>query len=476
MSVDKQAIEVFYGNLVLDLGAASIPRILARYWPHLVHGEDQLVDWEYAVLLQVLILRDDQDFELRAENLPLRSAERSIEKTKTKLRRMGLLFTQRIYYPARPGKPPAMRCQRWDMRSLFYNLELIARQWLAKNNKLADEWALRGRRGKKPVYAFPSDFKHETVLPPDVALDLARGVFYPAPEEWVRKAIDQLSTITVLPTGLDSAGRLPTDLQSAGRQALPTDLESVGRAPTDLESAGHLFNTDSDSIDSDSDGGGEGNTPQVLGSHTFDSNPAINGVFVEFANRCNDPKYWPSQKERRAVQSLFADGFALDTEILPGIEKAFARAKTPPRTFMYCVRVIRQNRVEVSGNDYAKPPAQPLEIPLDLAPAAEILAAAGYAINEPTLARLRLMADRADQAAHRAGSTGAQWLSDALRTGLGVSKNGALVNYADSVLNSWIQNGKQQPIKKTTTKRGRNAKPTVAAPASGSSRWPSDSD
>lgn len=377
-----------------------------------------------------------------------------------------------------------MRCQQWDMRSLFYNLELIARKWLKENNKLADEWVLKGRRGKKPIYAFPPDFTHDTVLPTDVALDLVRGIFYPAPAEWVKKAIEQLGD-AALPTNLESVSRQPTGLQSAGRQALPTDLESVSRAPTNLESAGHLFNTDSDSIDFDSDGGGEGNTPRQTADNSSGEklqelvkglDPLVSRVVMEFADRCDNPNYLPSPKEIQAIQTLLTESFQLD-EIIASIAKSFEKAKTPPRTLMYCVRVIRQNRAETSNNDYAKrPTSQPLAIDADLTDAAAILRQTGHEINESTLARLRLMAQRADEAARRQhGVTGARWLTDALRTGLGVSQDGALLNYADSVLDSWIQRN-QQAQKKSTPKRGKNAKPTVAAPASRSTRWPSDSD
>lgn len=204
---------------------------------------------------------------------------------------------------------------------------------------------------------------------------------------------------------------------------------------------------------------------------TLDS--PISMVVAEFANRCNNANYYPTPKEIAAVQNLISEGFQLETEILAGISKAFEKAKTPPNTLMYVDRVVRQNRIEASSG-YTKPPAnQPLIIDPDLVSATEILTSASYEISEAVLARLRLMAERSDQAARVAGSTGVQWLTDALRTALGVSKNGALINYADSVLDSWIQNGKQQPQKKTQ-KRGKNEKPTVAARASGSTRWPSD--
>ena len=465
MTDQPQTIEVYYGNLALDLGATSIPRMLARFWPYLEHDGTQLADWEYAVLLQVLILRDDQDFELRAENLPLRSSTFSIERAKAKLRKMGLVFTKRIYYPARPGKPPAMRCQQWDMRSLFYNLALIARRWVEENNRLTDQWALKGRKGKKPIYTFPVDFKHSIVLPADIALDLVRGEFFPAPAEWKKEAIKQLGTVD-----------LPTAHVVRGRQTSPIAQETRGRAPTAHPERGHLIKRDSTDSDLRLEEEEKGTPPQELGTPIFDSDPLVSGVFVEFANRCNDPKYRPSQKEQRAVQALLTDGFGLETEILPGIEKAFARAKTPPRTFMYCVRVIRQNRIETSSNDYANISVQPPGIAPDLASAAEILPAAGHEINEPILARLRLMADRADKAARSAGSTGAQWLSDALRTGLGVAQDSALINYADSVLASWIQNGKPQPKRPSPKKGRKHARTPVAAPASRSGRWPSDSD
>jgi hypothetical protein len=52
------------------------------------------------------------------------------------------------------------------------------------------------------------------------------------------------------------------------------------------------------------------------------------------------------------------------------------------------------------------------------------------------------MAERCEQAAHQAGTTGGDWLADALTRALGVALPRNLLNYADAVLSDWISNGR----------------------------------
>ena len=51
------------------------------------------------------------------------------------------------------------------------------------------------------------------------------------------------------------------------------------------------------------------------------------------------------------------------------------------------------------------------------------------------------MAERCDRAAHLAGTSGGEWLAEALTYALGVARPGSLINYADAVLSDWINNG-----------------------------------
>ena len=453
-------IEIYFGSPSLDLGMAALPRILPRFWVHLAWEGEQLADWEYAVLIQVLTLREAQDYELRAANLPLRSKPSSIERVKAKLRRMGLVFTQRLYYPLQPGQLPRMYAQRWDLRSLFYNLELIARQWRIQQTQLVDDWNAGGRNGPRPVFNFDPGFVHTVQLPPDVAVDVLRGVFFPTPDHWQQQARD---LIPALPTAQEMRGTVPTAHEMRGT---PTTHEMRGSGPTAHQMRGHLLEDEEEEE--------EGNPPA-----------AEAGILAHFAARRGDPAYQPTAKERAALQKLLAEGFSPE-QVIAGIDAAFARP-SKPRYFTHCAAVAhdlarRQQELQSpetrtqpeartsealtpveSSPDAERSPqlpasALPLLIDAHLARAAEVYRSSDRDLNSDLLARLRLMAARGDQAARAAQSTGGDWLADALSTALGVARPGNLLNYADAVLGDWIQNGRpgrQRPARPNSKPRAR---------------------
>ena len=158
-------IEVYFGNPTFDLGIATAPKILPRFWTFLASDGERLNDRQFALLMQVLLLRDSQDYELRVANLPMASSLITLERDKRILRRMGLVFTERLYYSKQPGKVPAMRAQRWDLRSLFYNLEMIGQLWADRQRNLVSQWETRGRKGNRPVYNLPLEFRREDHRP-----------------------------------------------------------------------------------------------------------------------------------------------------------------------------------------------------------------------------------------------------------------------------------------------------------------------
>lgn len=451
-------IEIYFGSPALDFGTATLPRILPRFWIYLTWNGEQLTDWEYAVLVQVLTLRDSQDYELRAANLPVRSKLSSIERVKAKLRRMGLVFTQRLYYPPVAGETPKMFAQRWDMRPLFYNLELIARLWSARQQQQVANWNATGRNGRKPIFNFDPGFTHKIQLPTDVCLDILRGVFYPVPEHWLAVAQAQMAE---LPTAHIMRGRAPTTREMRGT---PTAHDMRGTAPTAHEMRGYLLEDEEEE---------EGQPPQ----------PGAR-VMCYFADRRGIPDYEPTAKERAALQKLLAEGFT-DEQIIAGIDEAFSRP-SKPRYFTHCAAIARDLAHRQQENQPPEPRTQPetrgqealpavesspaeasqannatshpntpsepaLVIDAHLGRAVEVYRSTDREITADLLARFRLMAAKCDAAAKAHQSTGGDWLADALASALGVARPNSLLNYADAVLDDWIRNGRAErsrPVEK----------------------------
>jgi hypothetical protein len=477
-------IEIYFGNPALDMGIATLPKILPRFWTLLVSDGERLNDRQYALLLQVLLLRNTQDYELRVSNLPMASSQITLERDKKVLRRLGLVFTERIYYPPQTGKPPRMQAQRWDMRSLFFNLEQIAHLWKDRQNDLTSRWEVSGRKGQKPVYNFPEHYAHEIILPGEVALDILKGTFYPIPTKWVEKAHTLLKglpnqvnlTSIESPTGPNKSGTLPTGRFKSGT---PTRPEKSGTLPTGLDSRGHLLKDDED----------EEEDATALGKR----------VFAYFAERKGGSDYYPTVKEQVALEKLLADGFTFE-QIIAGIEAAFARPARP-RHFTHCAAIARdlarlqqesrmpETRIQPETRAWAASPGLPeaLEEPLEaaqqapdqqpaeasaapvevietgLARAVEVYRSAGREITGDLLARFRWMATRCDPAARATGTTGGDWLADTLTSGLGVARPGNLLNYADAVLSDWIANGRSEKQAKPATKSKTPRRETPAA-------------
>jgi hypothetical protein len=212
LSDSRVPLDVYFGDRVLDAGIATIPKIFLRFYRYLVADGQRLNDRQAMILTLILTLRQDQDFELRVSNLPTVSGPSKVEKDKADFRRMGLVFTSRLYYPTRPNQPPVLRAQRWDFRSLFSNLGQIWNIWALRQQQFITEWQAHGRRGSKPVYTFSLDFAHEVNLPLDVAADIVAEKFFPVPDKWLAVARQMLPTSpncrgTELPTETDRRGR-----------------------------------------------------------------------------------------------------------------------------------------------------------------------------------------------------------------------------------------------------------------------------
>jgi hypothetical protein len=441
-------IEVYFGNPAFDLGIATIPKILPRFWTFLTSDGERLSEREFALLMQVLLLRESQDFELRLENLPMHSPESALVRSLTILRRMGLVFTERIYYPPRAGNPPTMRAQRWDLRSLFYNLELIGQVWALHQREAVSGWEKTGRKGCRPIFNLAPTFIHEVILPLDVAVDILKGLFFPVPDHW-REA--SLALLAEMPTAQNLRGRPPIAQDLRGTDGLPTAQEMRGTHPTAQNLRGHLLEDEEDEEEEE--------TAALAGK-----------IFAYFAHGKGDDHYQPAAKEQAALEKLLADGFTCE-EIIAGIDDAFARPNKP-RHFTHCAAIardrvdsIRQARTqqEIPQPETRQPESQnaaalqepepvirenTVVIEAPLSRAVEVFQSTGREVTPDLLARFRLMAMRCDTVARSANSTGSDWLADALTAGLGVAKPANLLNYADAVLNDWIANGRNGQIAK----------------------------
>jgi len=106
---------------------------------------------------------------------------------------------------------------------------------------------------------------------------------------------------------------------------------------------------------------------------------------------------------------------------------------------------LNTNIEEEEGEKHPPAPqAKILIIDTRLAPAVDICKVAGLDITEPVLARLSLMIKEADAAATKAGSSGEQWVADALQLGVGNCAAPRLLNYGSTVLGRWITNGRPE--------------------------------
>lgn len=331
-----------FGNTTLNIGFASVPKIFDRFAIYLTHNGKFLSDIDLRAISLVLSLHGDSGYELRMSNLPMRLSARAREDLKQRLRKMGLIFTARVYYAANGDKPPRMKAQIWDLRSLFYNLERVANIWLENQRALVKQWKAAGSKGSKPVYEFPADFALEVELPPDVARDLLAETFYPAPTEWVavaqaivsQNAPQQLALPTYAPrVGTENEPEetaVPTYVPSVGTaendaKTPPTYAPSVGTdVPTYAPRVGHLC-------------------LNLLEEEDEEERATQFGeVWSLFAQHKGMSDYHPTEKEVSHLTKLFADGYTLQ-DIRQAMADGFTR-KNPPNNFALVARIARDNR------------------------------------------------------------------------------------------------------------------------------------
>jgi hypothetical protein len=244
LTESRLPIEVYFGDRMLDAGIATIPKIFFRFYRYLVSDGERLNDRQAMILTLVFALRQEQEFELRSSNLPTACDTPRIERDKGLLRQMGLLFTSRLYYPRRGKRPPVLRAQRWDFRSLYYNLDLVHQAWLMGQQGLRAEWDAGKRKGARPVYVFPAGYQHEVVLPPDVAVDILDKKFFPIPRKWLNAARHTVAAGDVsqeLPTLQNLQGRQLATVQNLHGHLLVVDVvQEQEKKPATVETPANL--------------------------------------------------------------------------------------------------------------------------------------------------------------------------------------------------------------------------------------------
>ena len=474
-------IQIHAGNPVIDGGIAAVPKMLLRFACYLDCDGEQLTDRQILLLAMVIGLHEDRS--LRLSNLPMTASIKTLSADLRLFRKVGLVFTRREYYPAVSNRPPRMRAQTWDIRSLLSNLDSVQRLWLTRQAQKLGEWRTGGGRGPKPVYAFPADYRHPVSVPTEVLEDIAADAesFYPVPDRWLQligemftpeqivslKNTRHLPTVPKtdsrpLPTVPNTAGRAfpatfqatkpgfppdfgaptspqrPTVRKTGGRDA-PTVPNTAGRAvPTVSKTDGHLVK--------DSEEEEEAPLPQ-----DFSTDPVV----AHFKARKSNA-YEFAERDYEQLAALRADGYT-DEEIQRGIEAAFALPSKPQR-FAQCARVTR-NQPPATGKPAPQPPAnrkvenQKPELLPELTDAAALLESIDG--NSPSpLAKLKALADGCDAAARKHNSTGPAWTLRAIR--LSVQAKDPLA-YAKAVLDDWIENGPEP------RSRERRQKANVAA-------------
>lgn len=270
-------IRVSYDDKVLDWGIASLPRVVLRFYRHLRCDDERLDDREMMPLLLLLGLWEDRDQPLRLSNLPSATPLRTLEERYlAKWRRMGLVFTQRVYYTQEEmaevfgentvPDTPRMKARLFDVCSLLYNCLRAAQAWEEDAYPKAHEaWEKErercqasGETAPQPPHPHfpPGDFTVDVELPPNLAAEIASGEACPyqfVPDKWVERASEAVEDV---PTQIEEVrDRTPTNRVGTGDR---TPTNHVGTQPrTYTNRVGHLAYTSlrEDTLSADAESG-----------------------------------------------------------------------------------------------------------------------------------------------------------------------------------------------------------------------------
>ena len=484
---DDDLIVIRYGDPVLDFGVGTLPKLFSRFYTHLCCTytyrsqavEERLSDAEAWLIAQVLLLKSDQDFVLRLRNLPLAATLNSREDYLAKLRRMGLVFTTRLYYtrsemlalfgPDHLPATPRQYAQQWDLTSLFHNLMQIGQVYLDQQQAALQAWKAAGESGPRPIVVLREEYKHEIELPPVVARRIVDREYDPMPlsqaAEETRRRECAATGRTFLekrgPAWVEIAGQvvaqhpleatphhrfwtgrsqlLRTGGKTSGARRTGGKTSAASLAPEEkhLVRTAHRRENIRSSIDDD-----------VVVETEKRNEWIAPAVFEHFARR-KGTTYTPSGRDHQMLHDLLQAGYTLE-QILAGIDAIFDRGDHP-RRFTYCASALQDQSPACPPADPAAPVARvnasPAEVivPADLAEATELCRTAGVTVTSEIVTRLRLMADRCASAAQQQRSSGSDWLVAALQRSVGRAND--LLAYADAILQTWIEHGQNADLR-----------------------------
>jgi len=360
-------ITVTYGNHLMDSGMASLPKAIFRFYRFLSCDGEQLDDREVLPLLSILALFEDRS--LRLSDLPVTASEGSLKRYRAKWKRMGVVFTRRVYYTyaemaehfeGDPPSTPRLKSIVFDLTNLMYNIELVAQEWARRNLRLLMKWERSARKGEQPVYQFPDDYRHEVELSPEVAQRIVDGQYdkgkagedgsehgwYIAPRWW------HLAHEMARPsprTGSNcagTAGRVPDQIAPVQDETdpVPDQIASVREegegVPDQIALVRQHVPDQIDPVTKEE----EKEEEEEEGSRSAHSVSSVAAILHEFAARKSDPAYQPTDRERAQVQQLLDEGFSAQ-QILDGIDQAFDSrhpSASAIRSFGFVVTYIHQ--------------------------------------------------------------------------------------------------------------------------------------
>jgi hypothetical protein len=277
-------IVIGYSDDALDWGIATLPKVILRFYRHLRSDGEELDDREMMPLLLMLGLWEDREAPIRLSNLPSATSVATLEKRYLrKWRKMGLVFTRRVYYSRKEmvqvfgegGVPttPRLKARLFDVSSLLHNCLRAARSWEQEAYPAAyeawrEEYGADRAAGKRvpqpphprhPSGRFADSFTVEIEFPPELAIELAdketcryqfvAGKWYHRAKEIAQNAPEQIVSVrdaAASGTGTDRSGHpFDTSFQEATPSAdaeggphagLPsTPQQGVSASPTAFE-------------------------------------------------------------------------------------------------------------------------------------------------------------------------------------------------------------------------------------------------
>jgi hypothetical protein len=276
-------IVIGYSDDALDWGIATLPKVILRFYRHLRSDGEELDDREMMPLLLMLGLGEDREAPLRLSNLPSATSVATLEKRYLrKWRKMGLVFTRRVYYSHEEmvevfgeGNVPAtprLKARLFDVSSLLHNCLRAARIWEQEAYPAAYEaWReehgadrAAGKRVPQPPYhrypsgRFADTFTIEIELPLELAIDLAdketcRYQF--VPDKWYHRATEIAQS---------APEQIVSVRDSAALDGFRTATDRSGtRRRTGTNCSGHPFDTSFQEVtpSADAEGGPHAGPP-----------------------------------------------------------------------------------------------------------------------------------------------------------------------------------------------------------------------